>query len=327
MNKTTIEWADNTWNPVVGCNKISPGCASCYAERIHARRHKAYLAGKKMPAQYSVPFEVVQLKPERLDQPDHQKKPSFIFVCSGSDLFHGMVPFDYIAEVYRRIVRNPHHTFLVLTKRPDRAHEFYKLFNSYTFGNPPPFQLPIPNLWLGVSTEDQKRADARIPILLEIPAAIRFVSAEPLLEQIDLAEYLRYEILDFDERTILKKNPSVIDWVICGGESGPAEKPIRPMHPVWANSLRNQCYRAGTKFFFKQWGEWVPQSDSAWKKLKNLDNGTPKILRWENDKWIRGSCSENLGQTMLRIGKKNTDRLLDGREWNEFPDTQNIKKL
>lgn len=222
MNENTkIEWTDKTWNPVSGCTKVSPGCAHCYAERITERFHG--------PGS----FENVVLHPERLEQPFHIRKPSRIFVNSMSDLFHEDVPEEFIADVFREMIFCSQHTFQILTKRARRMMEVVKGFRAYS--------TAPKNIWLGVSCENQHFAQVRIPALLDTPCAIRFVSAEPLLGPLELN-------LWFVEG--LNKGVG-IDWVICGGESGPG---ARPMNPEWARSLRDQCKDAGVAFFMKQMG-------------------------------------------------------------------------
>jgi protein gp37 len=250
MGRTKIEWtrgADGsdgyTWNPVVGCTKVSQGCKLCYAKTIHDMRHKAFLAGKAVAPQYSMPFEMVQLMPDRLTWPLSLRQPSRIFVNSVSDLFHEDVPDEFIDQVFAVMALADRHTFQVLTKRP---------------------KWPLPNVWLGTSVEDQKAADERIPLLIETPAAIRFLSIEPLLGPVDLTDVRRHDGWRINALTgeeflpgeIVSGHLGKIDWVIAGGESGSSKQSPRPMHPDWARSLRDQCVAAGVPFLFKQWGEW-----------------------------------------------------------------------
>lgn len=216
--RSKIEWTEHTWNPVTGCTKISPGCKFCYAEVLAKRLQRMGAPG------YENGFRIT-LHPERLDDPLKRKKPTMWFVNSMSDLFHDRVPFDFVEKVFETISGSPQHRYQVLTKRPDRMARF---FTNRT--------VPA-NAWLGTSVEDKKYGVPRIDALRSIPAAVRFLSVEPLLEdigQIDL---------------------SGIDWVIVGGESGAK---ARPMHPDWARSLHSQCKRAKVKFFFKQWGAYGP---------------------------------------------------------------------
>lgn len=211
-----IEWTEQTWNPVTGCTKISPGCKYCYAE-VMARRLKAmgapgYEAGFKLSLAY-----------DRLRQPLLRKKPTVYFVNSMSDLFHEEVPFDYIDRIMDVIVNTPHHVYQILTKRAERMAEYFK-------------RRSVPdNAWIGVSVEDKKYGKARIAFLRSVKARTRFLSVEPLLEDIG------------------NVNLRGIRWVIVGGESGPY---ARPMNPKWVSSIKNQCESKGVSFFFKQWGAW-----------------------------------------------------------------------
>jgi len=211
-----IEWTEQTWNPTVGCTKISPGCKHCYAEAMAHRLQAMGTPG------YEKGFELVVL-PQRLDDPLKRKKPTTYFVNSMSDLFHDLVPDEHIEAVFRVIQQTPHHTYQILTKRAARMARYFKT-------------RPAPtNAWLGVSVENCKQGVPRINHLRKVPAHIRFLSVEPLLE--DVGE------LDLTN----------IHWVIVGGESGPK---ARPMKQEWADSVREQCEEQGVAFFFKQWGGW-----------------------------------------------------------------------
>jgi len=231
---TKIEWTDETWNPVTGCTKISPGCEHCYARRMAQR-----LAGR-CGYPRDDPFRVI-LHEETLDKPLHWRKPRRVFVCSMGDLFHENVPDEYRMQVFNRCVAAPRHTFQILTKRPANALRYYQ-------GRP-----ALPNVWLGVSPEDQERADQRIPVLMECPAAVRFVSVEPMLGPVDLTPWLyrTREIELADDGAHIRRNRILpaLDWVICGCETGPG---ARAMDPNWARSLRDQCVAAGVPFFLKR---------------------------------------------------------------------------
>ena len=232
---THIEWTDETWNPVVGCTKVSQGCKRCYAKTLHDKRHRAVLAGKKLHPQYLQPFETVQLMPERLDAPLHWRKPRRVFVNSVSDLFHEDVPDEFIGDVFRIMAEAERHTFQILTKRPGRMLAW---FNEYLpeacSGEPPAPIWPLPNVWLGVSIENQKAADERIPLLLETPAAVRFLSCEPLLGPIELPD-----------------DCTGLDWVIVGGESG---RDARQCDVIWIEDIIAQCDFGGVACFVKQLG-------------------------------------------------------------------------
>jgi protein gp37 len=244
MGKTKIDWADVVWNPMVGCTKVSAGCTNCYAERMAAR-----LKAMGRPEYQDVVDEKghwtgkITLLPERLNQPLHWLKPKRIFVDSMSDLFHTCVPFAYIEQIWKVMVLANQHTFIILTKRADLMLEFTKWMagmDDISIAEWPR------NVWLGVSVENQDTADERILLLLKTPAAMRFVSVEPMLEEIRIFGYL----------TIIPEYRSCetasLNWVICGGESG---SNARPMDPFWLEYLHDQCLVAGIPFYFKQWGE------------------------------------------------------------------------
>lgn len=296
-DKTAIEWTDATWNPVTGCDRVSPGCDHCYAESIAHR-----FAGTKA---YPDGFKVT-LRPERLDQPLRWKRPRKVFVNSMSDLFHKDIPDEYIARVFAVMALAQQHTFQVLTKRHGRMRSllnsdaFVDLFGEalYTFEHPtgeetaePISQWPLPNVWVGVSVEDQQRADLRIPALLATPAAVRFLSCEPLLGPVDL------NASSFIGGDWLKG----LDWVIVGGESGPG---ARPMHPDWARSLRDQCTAARVPFLFKQWGEWVTEDQS------------PEDITLPATSWAHLGDDQ---PSVYKVGKKAAWRELDGRTWDQYP--------
>lgn len=261
---TKIEWTNETWNPVTGCTKISAGCQHCYAERM-ARR----LAGRFGYPEAPNHFDVT-LRPDRLDEPLSWRKPRRVFVCSMSDLFHEDVPDEYICDVFYTMHRCPHHTFQVLTKRPGQMLEWF----NRPAASVSKWHRPLPNIQLGISAEDQRAADERIPQLLQCPAAVRFVSCEPLLGEIDISPYLHGWHSDPRPQEC---DPG-IDWVIVGGESGHG---ARPMDPNWARSLRDQCQDAGVPFFMKQMG-------SAWAKLHGCrDSHGGDMGEWPEDLRVR----------------------------------------
>lgn len=295
---TKIEWTDETWNPITGCTKISEGCRNCYAEKMAKR-----LAGRVgYPAKN--PFAPGTEHKNAWEKPFGWFKSKSIFTCSMGDLFHDDVPFRLVDKVLAVAALTPRHTYRILTKRPERMLEYFSddcdwpdhlghvAFRDLHFSEEADCQVgnaingvldeaynvgwPMRNLQLGVTAENQEQADKRIPVLLQIPAAVRFVSVEPMLGPVDLtAHHWGGAMLAW------------LNWVICGGESGPG---ARPMHPDWARSLRDQCVSAGVPFFFKQWGEWGYQAGGqGWEKL-------------------------------VRVGKKAAGRLLDGRTWNQYPE-------
>jgi len=221
-----IEWTEQTWNPVTGCTKVSPGCKHCYAETMAKRLQAMGAPG------YENGFKL-SLMPERLRQPLNRRKPTMYFVNSMSDLFQDKVPEVFIDQVMDVIRATPHHTYQILTKRSANMREYFS-------------NRPVPdNAWLGVSVEDKKYGKPRIPDLLAIKAKTRFLSIEPLLEDIG--------------RVRLRG----IHWVIVGGESGFG---ARPMQEKWVVNIRNQCLNAGVDFFFKQWGAWGADGKQRNKK-------------------------------------------------------------
>jgi protein gp37 len=297
--KTKIEWTDATWNPVVGCRRVSEGCRNCYAKALHDKRHEAYLAGKRMPAQYSMPFEQVQLMSERLDLPLRWRTPRRIFVNSMSDLFHDDVPFEFIDQVVDVVRRAFWHTFQVLTKRARRMIDWYEHWIVEINGGD--YRLPL-NLWLGVSVEDQRTADERVSELMCVHGARRFVSCEPLLGPVNLRQVVdaergrKLDALGGDDENMRGR----LDWVIVGGESGAG---ARPMHPDWVRALRDQCRETGVPFFFKQWGEWVPLEHLPWVMGRTLRYRTMVLD----------------GVTMCRVGRALAGYVLDGEVWREVP--------
>ncbi|WP_375782876.1 phage Gp37/Gp68 family protein [Bradyrhizobium sp. Pha-3] len=317
-----IEWTEQTWNPIVGCSIVSPGCTNCYAMAMAARieamnaeaREADQVHGKRRRAagQYdgttrkvngnAVWTGKVALAPESvLLAPLQRKKPTTYFVNSMGDLFHEDVPDEWIDKVFAVMALCPQHTFQVLTKRARRMREYLSHYevtariavvadqlwsqhlapgdrgycqvtgtidaDGYKDVDIDLREWPLPNVWLGVSTERQQEADERIPELLATPAAIRFISAEPLLGPIALyslggMEWAKDKTTTVHDALGGFRSDQVLtaklDWVIVGGESGPA---ARPMHPDWARSLRDQCAAANVSFFFKQWGEWGMPTD------------------------------------------------------------------
>lgn len=320
-----IEWTGKTWNPVVGCDKISAGCKNCYAIRMAYRlMHNPKMAGKYQgTAMKTAGGELnwtgkINTLPDTLTLPMTWTKPTMVFVNSMSDLFHEAIPFEFISAVFSVMSDINIHTYQVLTKRPARMVEFFKWMQE-AFGFP---WQPSSNVWLGVSVEDQKAADERIPLLLQVPAAVRFLSCEPLLGPIDLSKYYfctipgkvtnRYPFkgLQENEKT---KWINLLNWVIAGGESGPGS---RPMHPDWARGLRDQCKAAGVPFFFKQWGEWGIRE----KPHESESDISPceKHERWLNAAGGHGFHGEEVYR-VRKVGKKKAGRLLDGQLHNQMP--------
>ena len=318
---TKIEWTEKTYNPVTGCTKVSAGCEHCYAERMAKR-----FAGRfGYPA--DDPFRVT-LHPDKLTEPLHWKKPCRIFPCSMSDLFHEDVPFEFTHRVFVVMMNAKRHFFQVLTKRPGRLLAFCEWESVRIAEESDYVRLPLPNVHLGVTVENQDAADERIPILLQTPAAVRFISAEPMLGPVDVTPYVpritkAYTCPsgDFCPAGIRRG----LDWVIAGGESGPG---ARPMHPDWVRDLRDQCTAANVPFFFKQWGAYAPgdmvDQATIWRFHKRYSYGhsPPEAIRYAKAGGTfvpagDGCCGEYT--TMYRVGKKKAGRMLDGRTWDEYP--------
>lgn len=341
-DNTGIEWTDATWNPVTGCTEVSPGCDHCYAKTF-AERFRG------VPGHHFENGFDLQLRPGRLDQPLRWTRGRRIFVNSMSDLFHDDVPDYFIAQTFAIMSLASQHTFQLLTKRHGRMRSllnslrFRIQVDAWEYqmaaglaedpatgdqlavdpararaaretrrlsdGSIPP-RWPLPNVWLGVSVENQQWANIRIPALLNTPAAVRFLSCEPLLGPVSI----------FANSTI-DTGTTLVDWVIVGGESG---RGARPMHPDWVRGLRNECADYGIAFHFKQWGEHVKvdriddaQPGDVWA----LGEGGHPAVPWRPD--TRGAEAHRWGphrdQLMRRVGKKAAGRMLDGRTHDEFP--------
>lgn len=245
-----IEWTEQTWNPVTGCTKVSPGCKHCYAETLSKRLRGMGVTG------YEGPFTVVRMVRERLNQPLHRKKATVYFVNSMSDLFHPEVTDEYLDAVMDVMRQTPQHAYQVLTKRAERLPQYFA------------DRTAPPNLWLGVSVENRRYGVPRIAYLQQVDAPIRFLSCEPLLADLG------------------KLDLQGIHWVIVGGESG---HKARPMKPQWAHAIRRQCEAARIPYFFKQWG----------------------------------AC----GEDGIRRTKKANGRLLDGVEYNQYPQAPAAKVI
>lgn len=372
---TAIEWTHRpgtngeTWNPIVGCSVVSPGCTNCYAMRVAGTRldgnpKAPHYAGTTQHSKAGPVWtgKVATATDHILTKPLRWRAPRTVFVNSMGDLFHEAVPDEWIDRVFAVMALAPQHTFQLLSKRParmrayvqDRAvegmlgaveHRARQLARERETPIPVGKTLagtwPWPHVWLGVSVEDQARADARIPDLLATPAAIRFVSYEPALgpvrfDRIGAPQYTdddkgwTFNALDAGDTYRLygeegryldsgdgPMRETKIDWVICGGESGPH---ARPMHPDWARSIRDQCASARVPFFFKQWGEWVPPNHFSGIETCH-GSGCPDVA-WPDGTIAWGSSHEHggPGRTLHRVGKKTAGRLLDGRTHDDFPE-------
>ncbi len=339
-DKSKIEWTEATWNPVTGCTKVSQGCKNCYAERDWAR-----LSQNPKTVYHGREFTDVQCHPERLNQPLRWRKPRRVFVNSMSDLFHENVPFDFIDMVFATMSVTKAHTYQILTKRPERMATYLSadatqaridaaldfLARKHGWCACELETWPLENVWLGVSVEDQATADERIPLLVQTPAAVKWISAEPLLGELDLSHWLMqidpYRCgLEDDPLARVLMNQAIrdgcgdgircLDWVVAGGESG---YKARPTHPDWALSLLRQCVEAGVPFLWKQWGTWG-QLEGSDAKGSGAKHPTP-IVFWREGKWHQGMTTEETAH-MVRVGKKAAGRLLDGKLWDQYPNEQ-----
>ncbi|UPT93921.1 phage Gp37/Gp68 family protein [Bradyrhizobium barranii subsp. apii] len=375
-----IEWTDATWNPITGCSIHSPGCINCYAMDLAGTRlknHPSRVGLTKDSKTGPVWTGEVRFNEGWLTQPLHWRKPRMVFVCAHGDLFHEDVPDAWIDRVFAVMALAPQHTFQVLTKRAKRMREYLdhceasgrialladELWGTHIAPGSKGYlhehvtrddeglkdvdidlnPWPLPNVWLGVSAERQQEANERIPELLAAPAAIRFVSLEPLLDHISLhalnlgtptpSNALRgVKCVPDDSADGFHNEPTPkLDWVIVGGESGDR---ARPMHPDTARSLRDWCQASRVAFFFKQWGEYLPVGQSlpdcgkvhgatAVKpgRMKLHYGGSrqhaPKYAFAEHGVEI---ASTDDGRLTYRVGKKKAGRLLDGVEHNGMPE-------
>jgi protein gp37 len=301
MNKTSIEWTDYTWNPVTGCNKISAGCKQMHPERLQ--------------------------EPIEMENKINGKK---VFVCDVSDLFHEKVTFEFIASVFAVMAAKPLTTFQLLTKRPERALDFYKwCANNVAISNTFPFNFSFPpkNIWLGVSVENQEQADKRIPLLLQIPATVRFLSCEPLIGGIDLTQSLgifRNKIFQGENLALAQdiangkvKINDFIHWVIAGGESGHG---ATPMHPYWVRSLRDQCQAANVPFFFKQWGAFSPWQSEGFFWVNQANQIHREEIEYKKKLKFKIVDRESGEITWFeRSAKSKSGNLLDGKQHLQFP--------
>ncbi|AYM13099.1 phage Gp37/Gp68 family protein [Agrobacterium tumefaciens] len=375
---TDIEWTDATWNPITGCSVVSPGCTNCYAMKLAGTRlkHTASRKGLTSPSKSGPVWNgAVKFNEGWLRQPLEWKRPRMIFVCAHGDLFAENVPEEWIDRVFAVMAVASRHTFQVLTKRPERMLAYlnnqpfvrrrwesiiHEELGRHTVSPPP----VLPNVWAGVSAEDQSRADERIPLLLQTPAAMRWVSIEPMLGGIDLLKSTGGTLWMGGQRgcsgahrhhgqrgevihdRLHETDPTLphhhhdercgkgIDWVVLGGESGPK---ARPMHPLWAQSIRDQCQQADVPFFFKQWGAWKPvpwkldrdkdETDAEYVERSERECSTFAISQsgyliemdhkpWS---WARVLPAPSSHHSVKPVGKKAAGRLLDGIVHDAFP--------
>lgn len=283
---TKIEWAHHTFNPWIGCTKVSPGCDHCYAEADFDKRRHVVQWGAGQPRKHTAPSTWAM--PVKWNAEAERLGVRYrVFCASLADVFDNEVPVEWRNELFDLIKITPHLDWLLLTKRIGNVKAMLPSATSHEDAHL--FAQLWPNVWIGASITSQAEAERDIPKLLAVPAAKRFLSMEPLLGPVSFEGMFATNTVNDGTNAL-----EALDWVIVGGESGPN---ARPMHPDWARSLRDQCQAAGVAFLFKQWGEWAPDPDLSASGVKD---------------WHPAAC-------MVRIGKKAAGRLLDGREWNEVP--------
>jgi protein gp37 len=306
-DKSNIEWLNggSTWNFIDAinvetekaghfCEKIAPECKFCYAEKMNVNTYFGNGIRYAVDQRGKVRLELNECK---LNKPLHWRAPRLVFPCSMTDLFGEWVPDSWIDAAYDVMDKASQHTFLILTKRPERHMKYLQK----RYAN----RKPAPNIWEGVSAGLQETADKFIPLLLQTPAAVRWVSFEPLLGPVWTYGWSRNGKRDG------------ISWAVAGGESGPG---ARPMHPDWARGLRDQCKAAGVPFFFKQWGEHVPQdqfSSDGWDDVAMNDTGVT-IYPEGRITSAYGTTADG-SERVWRVGKKAAGRKLDGKEYSEYP--------
>lgn len=315
-DNTKIEWADGTANFWIGCTKLSAACDNCYAEsEWDHRRHRATWGphGDRSPVKAGAAVIRKHQRHASKFIAEHGRKPR-IFVNSLSDFAdnHRSILPEWRAAVWQLARECPDVILMVLTKRPQNMPRYL----------PSDWGDGYPNVWLGTTVEDQVEADRRIPDLLATPAAVRFLSCEPLLGPVSIGKFMRCEGCPGCGTTDCGASASHLHWVIVGGESGPK---ARPMHPDWARSLRDQCQAAGVAFHFKQVGEWGwidrEQHHREYAAACNGEAPWPGDRLLDADGTLLPGTSMDIGsrQHVRRVGKRAAGRLLDGREWNEAP--------
>lgn len=333
MENSKIEWTTHTFNPWMGCTKVSPGCKNCYAMQLMDTRY-----GK---VKWGPAGERIRTSKANWRKPHARNKQAAkegtrprVFCASLADVFEDKPNQPEMnvwrAELFSTIIDTPNLDWLLLTKRPENVNRMIAEAGEWWFQNGAPttyakhllrwmkhgLQYALPNMWIGTSVEDQEQADKRIPELLRIPAKVRFLSMEPLLGKVDLGFPFT------SDNPYMTRNH--VDWVIVGGESGPN---ARPMHPDWVMSIKDQCQGAGIPFFFKQWGEWLP----PYAELPPNVGYDPERIGFVKshrlaDVYLNpgtsGLASLEDPAPVWRVGKKEAGRLLDGVEWNGYPEVR-----
>lgn len=318
---TSIQWTDATISPWDGCTKVGPGCDHCYAEVIADKRFHIVKWGAGQPRKWRESFAANAKKLERKAVREGRQLKVFISMC---DPFDNEVPDEWRAELFKVILNTPHLTWQLLTKRISNVN---KMLPTDRRGDPTSWGCGYPNVWIGATVVNQAEADRDIPKLLAVPAAVRFLSIEPMLGAIDLNYAFGIpwgagrgscpmHLAGIAPEGLRPKGKHHLHWVICGGESG---KDARPIHPDWARSLRDQCSAAGVPFFFKQWGEWIP-----WHRPSNADEVVQCAVSCGNGRWVDtdGSDVHGTWNTVMvqRVGTKAAGNLLDGVRIEQFPD-------
>lgn len=347
-DNTKIEWTDATWNPITGCSVVSAGCKHCYAMKLAGTRlqHHPSRAGLTVDTKAGPVWTgEVRFNEQWIDQPLRWSKPRMVFVCAHADLFHPSVPLEWVDKVFAVMALAKRHTFQVLTKRPERMREYLadlhpgskRVLSIRTAtapfmalaGNPAwPIRFPLPNVWLGVSVEDQAAADDRIPMLLDTPAAVRWISAEPLLGPVDLNRILVNQERGFHGSALHEQHDDCyyqsnaqLDWVVVGGESGHG---ARPMQGDWVRKIRDQCAEAGVPYLFKQWGEWI-DADQADNNATNKLWAGRTSFEMRDAGLVADIPKKPVGPPFfgcdhtIRLGKKAAGRLLDGVQHDGYP--------
>lgn len=331
---TLISWTDATANVINGCTRVSPGCGQggqggCYAERMAGTRLKDHPT--RLGLTRSTPSGprwtgVVRFHEPALQQVLHWRKPRMIFWCAHGDMFHSDVPDAWIDRCFAAMALTPQHTHQVLTKRSARMREYMTdpathnrvadatadLASEIGVEPPETFVWPLPNVWKGVSVENQQYADERVPDLLATPAEVRWLSIEPMLGPVDLRQVTRW--VEHDDLNGVAGDywdclENGIDWAVVGGESGPG---ARPMHPDWARSLRDQCAAASVPFHFKQWGEWAPHPEG-----RSEGFGSHGAI-WHEERWLKFKRGDRHCD-VWSVGKARAGRLLDGVLHDAYP--------
>jgi protein gp37 len=323
--RSTIEWLRNaqgrpgrTWNTVDGCDPASEGCDNCYAAVIANR----FAGSKAFPNGFGITFH-----PHRLAEPYGWREPEMVFVASMGDLYHDGVPDEYLARMFKVMAETPQHTYISLTKRHARMRSAmtssgFRDRVTKMVGHEVPW--PLPNLWQGVSIENQKWANIRVPYLMRTPAAVRLVSVEPMLGPVNLREAM---VTLGDERGHGLTMSFVhwdccetlhgLDWVIAGGESGQS---ARPPHPDWFRALRDECTATDTRYFFKQWGTFAPEEMDRWVDAEGRPRGSRTLVDPLGQRWNQMEALAPEGSVhMRRVTKARSGAELDGRTWRQMP--------